>query len=84
LAFLAVFLIGRGRMMGAGDVKLAAVIGLMVGYPLVWGALAAGIVLGGVAAIFLIMRQRAAAKSYMAYGPYLALGALLVLWFYWP
>jgi prepilin signal peptidase PulO-like enzyme (type II secretory pathway) len=84
LAFLVIYLIGRGRMMGAGDVKLAGVIGLMTGYPLVWSALAAGIVLGGVAAIFLIVRCRAAAKSYMAYGPYLAMGALLVLWINWP
>jgi leader peptidase (prepilin peptidase)/N-methyltransferase len=84
LAFLAIFLIGRGRMMGAGDVKLAGVIGLMTGYPLVWGALAAGIFLGGIAAILIIIRSRASAKSYMAYGPYLAMGALLVLWFYWP
>ncbi len=84
LTFVVVFLIGRGRMMGAGDVKLAGVIGLMVGYPLVWGALAAGIVLGGLAAIVILVGRRASAKSYMAYGPYLALGALLALWFYWP
>jgi leader peptidase (prepilin peptidase)/N-methyltransferase len=82
--FLVVFVIGRGRMMGAGDVKLAGVIGLMTGYPLVWIALGAGIVLGGIAAIFLIVGRRAGAKSYMAYGPYLALGALLILWLYWP
>jgi prepilin signal peptidase PulO-like enzyme (type II secretory pathway) len=83
-SFLAVYIIGRGRMMGAGDVKLAGVIGLMVGYPLVWAALATGIFLGGIAAIFLIVRCRAAAKSYMAYGPYLAAGALAVFWIYWP
>jgi leader peptidase (prepilin peptidase)/N-methyltransferase len=82
--FLLVFVIGRGRMMGAGDVKLAGVIGLMTGYPLVWIALGAGIVIGGIAAILLIVGRRAGAKSYMAYGPYLALGALLVLWLYWP
>jgi leader peptidase (prepilin peptidase) / N-methyltransferase len=84
VAFLLVFIAGRGRMMGAGDVKLAGVIGFMVGYPLVWFALALGIVLGGLGAIFLMVRCRAAAKSYMAYGPYLALGALIVLWAYWP
>lgn len=84
VSFFVIFLIGRGRMMGAGDVKLAGVIGLMVGYPLVWGALAAGIILGGLAAIFILVRSRASGKSYMAYGPYLALGALLVMWLYWP
>ena len=84
LAFLVIYIVGRGRMMGAGDVKLAGVIGLMVGYPLVWGALTTGIILGGIAAVFILVSQRASAKSYMAYGPYLALGALLTLWMYWP
>jgi leader peptidase (prepilin peptidase)/N-methyltransferase len=82
LVFALIFVIGRGRMMGAGDVKLAGVIGLMVGYPMVWPALMLGILLGGLAAIFLIIRSRSA-KSYMAYGPYLALGALIVLWSPW-
>lgn len=84
LLFVIIFLVGRGRMMGAGDVKLAGVIGLMTGYPMIWAALGLGIFLGGLAAIFIIVRSRAAAKSYMAYGPYLALGALFVLWFRWP
>ena len=84
LSFLVIFVLGRGRMMGAGDVKLAGVIGLMTGYPAVWAALATGIFLGGIAAIVIIIRSRAGAKSFMAYGPYLALGALIVLWFYWP
>ena len=84
LTFVAIFIVGRGRMMGAGDVKLAGIIGLMVGYPMVWASLASGIFLGGLAAIFLLAGRRAGAKSYMAYGPYLALGALLNLWIYWP
>jgi prepilin signal peptidase PulO-like enzyme (type II secretory pathway) len=83
LTFLVIFIVGRGRMMGAGDVKLAGVIGLIVGYPWVWAALVSGIFLGGIAALFLLARYRSA-KSYMAYGPYLAMGALLVLWLYWP
>lgn len=81
--FVVIFVVGRGRMMGAGDVKLSGVVGLMMGYPLVWFALMAGIFLGGIAAIALLIRRRTA-KSYMAYGPYLALGALLMMWLYWP
>ena len=49
--------------MGLGDVKLAGVIGLMTGYPLVVAALAIGIVLGGVAAIALLVTRRAAARA---------------------
>lgn len=80
--FLVIFILGRGSM-GAGDVKLAGVIGLMTGMPAVAAALAVGIVLGGLAAIVLIVSRRGGRTSLMAYGPYLALGALLVLWFSW-
>lgn len=84
LLFFLIYIVGRGRMMGAGDVKLACVIGLMTGYPIVWTALVTGILLGGVGAFALVMRRGASRKSYMAYGPYLAIGALIALWFYWP
>ena len=76
--FLLLALIGRGAM-GLGDVKLAGVIGLMTGYPLVVAALALGIVLGGVAAIALLVTRRAGRKGTMAYAPYLALGTIVVL-----
>jgi leader peptidase (prepilin peptidase) / N-methyltransferase len=71
-------LIGRGAM-GLGDVKLAGVIGLMTGYPLVLPALLAGVALGGIAAIALLVTRRAGRKSTMAYAPYLALGTIIVL-----
>ncbi len=77
--FLVIAFIGRGAM-GAGDVKLAGLIGLMVGYPNVIPALVIGIVLGGAAALALLLSRRAGRKSTMAYAPYLALGALLTLW----
>ena len=76
--FLLLALIGRGKM-GAGDVKLAGVIGLMTGYPAVIPALVFGVLLGGVAAIILLITRRAGRKGTMAYAPYLALGAIIVL-----
>jgi leader peptidase (prepilin peptidase)/N-methyltransferase len=76
--FFLLALLGRGAM-GLGDVKLAGVIGLMTGYPLVVAALALGIVLGGVAAIALLVTRRAGRKGTMAYAPYLALGTIAVL-----
>ena len=76
--FFLLALIGRGAM-GMGDVKLAGVIGLMTGYPLVVAALALGIVLGGVAAIVLLVTRRAGRKGTMAYAPYLALGTIVIL-----
>jgi prepilin signal peptidase PulO-like enzyme (type II secretory pathway) len=75
--FLLIALVRRGAM-GAGDVKLAAALGAVLGYPLVLRGLFWGIVAGGLAAAFLLLTGRAGRKDTMAYGPYLALGAWLV------
>jgi prepilin signal peptidase PulO-like enzyme (type II secretory pathway) len=76
--FLAVMLVGRGAL-GAGDVKLAALIGVIVGFPEVLWALALGIIAGGVGALIILISRRGGLKSYMPYAPFLCLGAMLVL-----
>lgn len=82
--FWGLFLIGRilfGRgALGFGDVKLAGVIGLMVGYPDVLQALVVGALLGAAVALFMLATHRATLKSTSAYAPYLALGAMVALW----
>jgi len=75
---LLIHLLTRGTL-GAGDVKLAGVIGLMTGFPDVLIALALGIIAGGLAALVLIVTRRAGMKSYIAYAPYLCLGAMVAL-----
>lgn len=78
LGFLLVpFLLLPG--LGLGDVKLAAVIGALVGYPDVLTALVAGIACGGIAAGFLLVTRRVRRRDTIAYAPYLVLGALMVL-----
>lgn len=77
-AFLLIALAGRGAM-GMGDVKLAGVIGLMAGFPLLLPALLAGVILGGLAAALLLALRRATRKTAIAYAPYLSVGALVVL-----
>jgi leader peptidase (prepilin peptidase)/N-methyltransferase len=70
-------LVTRGAM-GAGDVKFAAALGAGLGYPLILPALFYGIVAAGVAALLLLVTRRARRRDFMAYGPYLALGAWIV------
>lgn len=64
--------------MGAGDVKLAGVIGLYLGY-VGWGALIVGafaaFFLGGVFGVALIVLRRASRKSAIPFGPWMVLGA---------
>ena len=69
--------------LGLGDVKLAAVIGLWLGWFDPWMrafGLCIGVFLGGIAALFLLITRKASRKDPMAYGPYLIAGALLT----WP
>jgi leader peptidase (prepilin peptidase) / N-methyltransferase len=81
-AFALLALAGRGAL-GMGDVKLAAVIGLMAGYPRVLSALGLGILLGGLGALLLLLIRRVGRKSFIAYAPYLSVGALAVLLMTW-
>jgi leader peptidase (prepilin peptidase) / N-methyltransferase len=76
--FLLLAIIGRGAM-GLGDVKLAGVLGALLGLPLVLYALLIGVCAGGVAALYLLLSRRSKASGTMAYGPYLALGGWIVI-----
>ena len=64
--------------MGLGDVKLAAVVGLALGY-LGWGSLLVGafaaFLLGGVFSIVLLARGQATRKTGIPFGPWMLLGA---------
>jgi leader peptidase (prepilin peptidase)/N-methyltransferase len=66
--------------MGMGDVKLAALIGLVLGalgLRYVAVAAAAGILAGGLGAIALLVFKRASRKQAIPFGPYLAAGAIV-------
>jgi leader peptidase (prepilin peptidase)/N-methyltransferase len=66
---------------GFGDVKLGALVGLIVGFPAVLTALLTGMVFGGIGAAVMLLTGRAGMRSAIAYGPYLAGGAILeLLW----
>jgi leader peptidase (prepilin peptidase)/N-methyltransferase len=77
--FYAVLRLVRPDGMGGGDVKLAGVIGLYLGW-LGWGALAVGafaaFVLGGVFGLALMGLQRAGRRTAIPFGPWMLLGAL--------
>ena len=68
--------------MGFGDVKLAGVLGLYLGWlgwtELVVGAFAS-FLLGGLADLALMATGRAGRKSHLPFGPYMLLGALLAI-----
>ena len=84
--FLLLAILQRGAM-GAGDVKLAAALGAVLGYPSILSGLFWGIMASGAAALILLATRRAGRKDSMAYGPYLAMGAWIIwtrAWGLWP
>ncbi len=77
LAYLTLALLWKGSM-GLGDVKLAGVLGLYLGYT-GWGALAVGSIgaflLGGIFGLVLILLHKTTRKSGIPFGPWMVLGA---------
>ena len=79
LLYLILAIASRGGM-GMGDVKLAAVLGLYLGF-LGWGNLLVGafaaFLFGGVFGLVLLAARRAGRKSAIPFGPWMILGAWL-------
>jgi leader peptidase (prepilin peptidase)/N-methyltransferase len=83
--FLALHLASRtknGTGMGAGDVKLAGVLGLYLGWISIDTAvlgIAAGFVLGAVFSLSMMAFRRANHRSRVAFGPWMLIGAWLAI-----
>ena len=83
LTFMTFSLASR-RGIGAGDVRLAAVLAVFLGYlgaTYVFQGLAMGFVLGGVVALLLLISRKATRNTRIAFGPYLCIGAMAVVLF---
>ena len=65
--------------MGAGDVKLAGMLGLLVGYPGVVVALWLAVFLGGAVAVGLLALGGRSRKDAMPFGPFLSAGGIVAL-----
>ena len=77
-AFYFILRLARPGGMGGGDVKLAGVIGIHLGW-IGWGALAVGafaaFLYGGLFGIALVLLRRAGRKTAIPFGPWMILGA---------
>ena len=78
--FLLIVLISRGGM-GWGDVKLAALIGLVTGFPLVFVALLLAVILGGLVAGTLLLLKIRKRKEGIPFAPFLSLATIVTLLF---
>ena len=69
---------GSGAM-GGGDVKLAAFVGLITGFPWVIEALLLTILIGAVISLILLITRVRSLHDYIPYGPFLIAGAMITL-----
>ena len=76
--FLLLAIISKGSL-GGGDVKLVAALGLWLGSEKLLSVVLIGTIIGGIAAMFMILAKKKDRKSYFAYGPYFSLTAIYFL-----
>jgi leader peptidase (prepilin peptidase)/N-methyltransferase len=73
--------------MGFGDVKLAGLLGLFLGF-VSWSSVLvatfAAFLIGGTAGILLLLTRQASRKSAVPFGPFMLLGAILAIFFASP
>lgn len=81
LFFLSIYLLTGGRGMGFGDVKLAFVLGTLLGFPatLVW--LFLSFLTGAVGGVSLMLLGRSGFGRPISFGPYLLVSALAALFY---
>lgn len=81
MLFFLLWLGTKGKSMGFGDVKLAFLLGLLLGYPKIVVALYSAFLTGALTGVILILKGEKSLKSKIAFGPFLILGALIsMLW----
>jgi len=83
LTFVALSLASK-RGIGAGDVRLAAVLAMFLGYlgaKFVMQGLALGFMLGGFVALSLLFSRKVSRNTRIAFGPYICIGTMVIVLF---
>lgn len=80
-SFFALYLFTQGRGLGLGDVKLGFFLGLTLGFPYAILAVWAAFVLGGMAAVVLLVLRRKKMKDEIPLGPFLVMGSVITMFF---
>lgn len=79
--FLTLVLVSKGRWMGLGDVKLAFLMGLILGWPNILLALFLSFLSGSVIGMGLIIFGKKGFKSQIPFGPFLVGSTILVMFY---
>jgi leader peptidase (prepilin peptidase)/N-methyltransferase len=79
--FLTIVLISRGQWMGVGDIKLAFLMGLLLGFPNILVALFLAFFIGAIIGVTLILFGKKNLKSEVPFAPFLIMGTFLAMFF---
>jgi prepilin signal peptidase PulO-like enzyme (type II secretory pathway) len=74
--FLIQYLISRGKWIGGGDVRMGAMMGVWLGYPVVLLAIFAAYVVGALVSVCFLLCRKRAWTSQIPFGPFLAVAML--------
>jgi len=77
--FLAIVFVSRGKAMGIGDIKLAFLMGLILGWPNILLALFLAFLTGAIIGTGLIIFKNKTLKSEIPFGPFLVTGTFIAL-----
>jgi len=77
--FWSLVLVSNGKWMGLGDVKLALLMGLILGFPDIISALFLSFFIGAIIGIILILFGKKGIKSEIPFGPFLAGSTILIM-----
>ena len=80
--YFVIYLVGRGRNFGFGDVKLSPLIGMFTAFdswPSFGLAIVLGFLIGGVAGLLLLISRLKGFREHFAFGPFMVLGAYISL-----
>ncbi|MDO8505005.1 MAG: A24 family peptidase [bacterium] len=73
------YYLSRGRWLGAGDIRIGALMGAIVGWPLIFEALVISYLIGGLfAGILLILRKKQFGQT-LPLGTFLTLGTVITI-----
>jgi prepilin signal peptidase PulO-like enzyme (type II secretory pathway) len=79
--FFTIWLVSRGKWMGFGDVKLAVLLGLLLGFPNILVGLFLAFFFGAIIGVILMVGQKKGLKSEIPFGPFLITGSFVAIFF---
>ncbi len=77
--FCCIVVLTKGKGMGGGDVKLAFLMGLILGWPVIIVSVFLSFIIGSIFGILLILAGKKKMKSMIPFGPFLVLGTFVGL-----